>query len=116
MMASSLNKSLAGSSLESGLGPMEASRPRLVIGVTSDQTCLVLKGRLRALRLAGFQVTLVSSPGESLTRLEDEEGVTACPLPMRRGIAPIADLVSFLALCWVLWRLRPSITDFSTPK
>jgi len=89
---------------------------RLVMGVTSDQTCLVLKGRLRALRLAGFDVTLISAPGENLTRLALEEEVTACPVPMRRGIAPVADLVSFVRICRILLRLRPSITDFSTPK
>ena len=89
---------------------------RLVIGVTSDQTCLVLRGRLRSLRLAGFQVTLLSSPGESLDRIAAEEGIDAYPLPMKRGIAPLSDLVSLLALCRFLLRVRPAITDFSTPK
>jgi len=88
----------------------------LVIGVTSDQTCLVLRGRLRALRLAGFDVTLVSAPGETLTALGKEEGVAVCALPMRRGISPFADAISFLAMCRILLRLRPAITDFSTPK
>ena len=41
-------------------------RPRMVVGVTSAQTCLVLAGRLKALREAGFAVTLVASPGEWL--------------------------------------------------
>jgi glycosyltransferase involved in cell wall biosynthesis len=91
-------------------------RPRLVIGVTSDQTCLVLRGRLRALRLAGFEVTLISAPGETLIKLAEEEGVAACAVPMRRGISPIADCFSFIALCRILLRLRPAITDFSTPK
>jgi glycosyltransferase involved in cell wall biosynthesis len=88
----------------------------MVIGVTSDQTCLVLRGRLSALRRAGFEVTLISGPGETLLRLGAEEGVTAWELPMRRGIAPVSDLISFFILCGILLRLRPSITDFSTPK
>jgi glycosyltransferase involved in cell wall biosynthesis len=92
------------------------AKPRLVIGVTSDQTCLVLRGRLRALRLAGFEVTLISAPGESLTRIAAEEGVSACPVPMRRGISPLWDVISLLALARILLRLRPAITDFSTPK
>jgi glycosyltransferase involved in cell wall biosynthesis len=95
---------------------LEQGKLRLVVGVTSDQTCLVLRGRLRSLRLAGFQVTLVASPGESLNRIEAEEGIDAYPLPMKRGIAPFADFFSFLALCRFLWRVRPAITDFSTPK
>ena len=94
----------------------EAGRLRLVMGITCDQTCLVLRGRLSALRKAGFEVTLVSAPGESLTRLAAEEEVTACPLPMQRGISPLRDLISLIALCRLLRRLRPAITDFSTPK
>jgi len=110
------HNSLSDASLRSTLLDASAERPRLVMGVTSDQTCLVLRGRLRALRLAGFEVTLVSAPGESLTRLANEEGVTAWPTSMRRGISPFADIASFLALCWVLLHLRPLVTDFSTPK
>ena len=96
--------------------PVETARLRMVVGVTSAQTCLVLSGRLRALRLAGFDVTLVSAPGELLTQRAQAEGVAASPVRMRRGIAPLADLRSFFALLLLLLRLRPAITDFSTPK
>jgi glycosyltransferase involved in cell wall biosynthesis len=89
---------------------------RMVVGVTSDQTCLVLADRLRALQAAGFAVTLVASPGEFLDRIAYEEGVRSCPIRMRRGIAPFADLCSFVKLFSLLWRERPEITDFSTPK
>ena len=96
--------------------PGEGARLRMVIGVTSAQTCLVLSGRLRALLEAGFDVTLVSAPGELLTQRALTEGVVAHPVAMRRGIAPLADLRSFFALLLLLLRLRPAITDFSTPK
>jgi len=88
----------------------------MVIGVTSAQTCLVLSGRLRALREAGLDVTLVSAPGELLTQRAQAEGVVAHSVAMQRGIAPLADLRSFFALLLLLLRLRPAITDFSTPK
>jgi len=92
------------------------ARPGLVVGVTSAQTCLVLSGRLRALRLAGFDVTLISSPGELLEQRAEAEGVDAVAVQMERGIALISDLRSFLELLFVLRRRRPAITDFSTPK
>jgi len=116
------------SKAEPSLGPLlEPSRPAvpcggegarlcMVIGVTSAQTCLVLSGRLRALQEVGFDVTLVSAPGELLTQRAQAEGVVAHPVAMRRGIAPFADLRSFFALLILLLRLRPAITDFSTPK
>jgi glycosyltransferase involved in cell wall biosynthesis len=87
-----------------------------VVGITSPQTCLVLGGRLRTLREAGFRVTLVSSPGELLTRTAAQEGVEWVAIPMRREMAPAADLLSLLRLCWLLYRLKPKMTEFSTPK
>ena len=95
-----------------------ASQPlrHIVIGITHAQTCLNLTGRLRALHEAGFRVTLVSSPGELLDRTAAREGVEAIGLPMRRDIAPLADLVSLARLWWMLLRLKPDVVEFSTPK
>jgi glycosyltransferase involved in cell wall biosynthesis len=93
-----------------------SQRPHIVVGITSPQTCLVLGGRLRTLREAGFRVTLVSSPGELLIRTAAQEGVESIAIPMRREMAPVADLWSLLCLCWLLYRLKPEMTEFSTPK
>jgi len=102
-----------GTEAKSGSTP---SLPHIVVGITHSQTCLVLTGRLRALREAGFRVTLVSSPGELLDRTAKNEGVDRIALPMERGIAPVADMVSLLRLWLLLLRLRPDLTEFSTPK
>jgi len=96
--------------------PPSSQRPHIVVGITSSQTCLVLGDRLRALREEGFRVTLVSSPGELLTGTAAREGVEAIALPMHRQISPLADLVSLVRLCWLLHRLKPDMTEFSTPK
>ncbi len=90
--------------------------PHIVVGITHPQTCLTLTGRLRALREAGFRVTLVSSPGELLERTAEREGVESIAIPMQRKIAPIADIVSLIRLWWLLFRLKPDMTEFSTPK
>jgi glycosyltransferase involved in cell wall biosynthesis len=77
---------------------------------------MVLGGRLRTLREAGFRVTLVSSPGVLLTRTAAQEGVEAVAIPMQRQISPVADLLSLARLWWLLFRLKPQMTEFSTPK
>jgi glycosyltransferase involved in cell wall biosynthesis len=51
-----------------------------------------------------------------LTITAAQEGVESVAIPMQREIAPLADLVALLRLCWLLWRLKPEITEFSTPK
>lgn len=90
--------------------------PHIVVGITSPQSCLVLGGRLRTLREAGFRVTLVASPGKLLARTAAREGIEWVGLPMRREIAPLADIVSLVRLWWLLYRLKPDMTEFSTPK
>ena len=93
-----------------------ATPPSVVFGITNAQTCLVLAGRLRALRAAGFRVSVISSPGPLLNRVAASEGVTPIALPMSRQIAPFADLLSFLRLYRLLGKLKPTIVEFSTPK
>ncbi|MGA2219122.1 MAG: glycosyltransferase, partial [Terracidiphilus sp.] len=94
----------------------ETAPIRIVVGITHPQTCLTLTGRLRMLREAGFRVTLVCGPGELLARTAEREDVEAIAIPMRRGIAPVADLVSLVRLWMLLRRLEPDLTEFSTPK
>jgi glycosyltransferase involved in cell wall biosynthesis len=90
--------------------------PQVVVGITHPQTCLTLTGRLRALGEAGFRVTLVSSPGELLERTASAQGARAIAVPIRREIAPVSDLVSLARLWRLLVRLRPDLTEFSSPK
>lgn len=77
---------------------------------------MILGSRLRMLRGAGFRVVLIASPGELLERVAAQAEVEFIALPMERGIAPFADLVSLLRLLRVLQRVRPQIAEFSTPK
>lgn len=92
------------------------NRPLIVVGITHPQTCLILSARLQALKAAGFRVVLVCSPGAFLDRMSLEEGIEVLPIPMKRGFAPLEDALSLVHLCRELHRLRPGITEFSTPK
>jgi glycosyltransferase involved in cell wall biosynthesis len=77
---------------------------------------LNLTGRLSALREAGFRVTLTSSPGQLLNQTARQQGVDAVAVPIKRTIAPWADLVSLVRLWWLLTVQQPDLTEFSTPK
>jgi glycosyltransferase involved in cell wall biosynthesis len=92
------------------------NQPLVVLGVTHPQSCLLLSGRVRGLRRAGFRVRVVSSPGPMLERFAAVEGIDSNAVMMRRDIAPFRDLIALLHLWWLLLRLRPDITEFSTPK
>jgi glycosyltransferase involved in cell wall biosynthesis len=91
-------------------------RPVVVVGITHPQTSLVLIGRLSALRTSGLRVVLISSPGPLLDRIGAEEGVETLGIPINREIDLLADLVSLFRLCRTLRKLKPDVTEFSTPK
>ncbi len=91
-------------------------QPLIVLGVTHPQSCLLLAGRVRGLRQAGFRVRVVSSPGRMLDRFAAVEGIETDAIAMRRGISPLLDLIALFRLWLLLSRLRPDITEFSTPR
>lgn len=95
---------------------MSSAMPRMVIGVTCAQTCLILTARLRAFRAAGYRVTVVSAPGELLEQTARAAGVEARAIRMQRGISLGADFLSLCKMIGLLWRLRPELVEFSTPK
>ncbi len=45
-----------------------------------------------------------------------DEGIETLAIPIRRQISPVHDLLSLWRLCAALSRLRPQLTEFSTPK
>lgn len=96
--------------------PRPAGQPLAVVGITHSQSCILLRGRLRALGQAGFHVVLICSSGALADKLAAEEGADHISIPMRRGIAPLADAASFFRLWRTLRQLAPALSEFSTPK
>jgi lipopolysaccharide/colanic/teichoic acid biosynthesis glycosyltransferase len=91
-------------------------RPHVVHVVTAAITTRLMRGQLRYLREAGFEVTLVSSPGADLDSMAAEEGVGKAAVPMEREIAPLQDLRSLWSLWRLMRRLRPTVVNVGTAK
>ncbi len=75
-----------------------------------------MRGQLAFLREAGFEVTLLSSPGGELEAAGRSEEIETLAVPMAREISLWKDLKSLVQLYRVIRRLRPSITNVGTPK
>lgn len=92
-------------------------RPHVLYAVTSPMTAdLLLAGQLAHVRQAGFRVTLICSPGPELEEVARREGVDVVPIAIERGISPLRDLVSLVAIYRALRRLQPDLVHASTPK
>ena len=77
---------------------------------------VLLKGQLRFMASNGFDVKGVSSEGEELREVHENEGIAVEAITMSRKIAPFQDLKSL----WEMWNFlrkeKPQIVHTHTPK
>ena len=92
------------------------SRPSVLHVVTPSWAVPFLRGQLHYLTHRGFDVLVSSAPGHELQAVTHEEGIRAIPIPIAREISPWKDLIAFVHLFILVRRVRPTITNVSTPK
>lgn len=63
-----------------------------------------------------YDVFAVSTPGDKLDIVKSREGVKTVGIKMKRGIAPLSDLVSLLQLIKFLRLTKPDIVHTHSPK
>lgn len=96
---------------------MSGAPPKLLVATTDPVTPWVLmRGQLGFLRSKGYDVVLVSAPGELLDATADREDVRVLPLAMEREISLRADAKALRRLIDVFRAERPDISMVSTPK
>jgi glycosyltransferase involved in cell wall biosynthesis len=103
---------------QSELDPGATTAPSRIVHITTIPMSLLyfLPGQPEAMRRAGFEVHVISSPGPDLVNFGRTERVTTHAVPMTRRITPIRDLAALAQLWWTLRRLRPAIVHAHTPK
>lgn len=89
-----------------------------IIRLTTVSTSLktLLKGQHRFMSQNGFEVVGVSSPGNELQEVQQDEGIRVIPLEMTRTISPIQDLKSLLAFYKLCKKEKPLLVHSHTPK
>ena len=83
--------------------------------VTSAFSLRLLEGQPEHLGAKGYEVTVISSPGQELSHAQ-RAGLKTVALPMAREISPLRDLVAFWRLLRAMIQLRPIIANAATPK
>lgn len=90
--------------------------PHIVHVMTVPESLGFLNGQVRYMRERGFELSVITSPGDGLTAFGEREGVRTYAVEMPRKITPAQDLQSVASLTALLRRLRPDIVHAHTPK
>lgn len=76
----------------------------------------LLKGQLKFMSKNGFDVLGVSSSGDALDDVSDNEGVRTLSVEMTRRISPYKDLIALFQLIRLFKSEKPKIVHTHTPK
>lgn len=88
---------------------------KVVHAVTISQSLNLMKSQIGYLKERGYEMTLVSSPGEELEAAA-QEGTLTYEVPMEREISLRRDILSLLRLIRFYRRYKPAISNVGTPK
>jgi len=91
--------------------------PRRVLYIITDPiSTRLLRGQLKRVRAAGFDVHLACAPGPTADLFGEHEGVTVHQLPLVREPSLLRDARALAATVELVRSLRPAIVNASTPK
>lgn len=83
---------------------------------TVAQSLGFVEGMMDDFREQGYEVVLLSSPGDEMDKLEAEYGCKCYRVPMQRHISPLKDLKSLWQVFRVFRREKPDMVHSMTPK
>jgi glycosyltransferase involved in cell wall biosynthesis len=96
----------------------ETKTNNILIRVTTVSISLekLLGGQMYFMNAQGFEVYMVSSPGDNIENLQKKESSKFLPVPMSRTISPFKDLIALIKLICIFNKLKPDIVHTHTPK
>jgi len=90
--------------------------PRLVHVLTVPDSLIFLAGQVRFMAARGYEVHVVTSPGDGIAEFEQSEGAPVYRVEMPRRMTPRRDLEGLKEISALLRRLEPHIVHAHTPK
>lgn len=90
--------------------------PKILLGVSSSYCASFLKGQVSFLIQHGYEVIVISGPGQAIRTLIDKEGGRLYELDFSKRISPLADLVLLWKIVGILRKEKPDIVNAGNPK
>lgn len=91
-------------------------RKKLVLTCTHSLGAKFLEGQALFMRKNGYDVFIISAPGQEIETLCNREGAVLIPVNFRREMSLLADLGCTLQLIYILKGLKADLINTGTPK
>lgn len=90
--------------------------PKILLGVSSSFCANFLKGQVAFLVQRGFEVIIISGPGEEISMLAKKENARLITINFTKRISPITDLFQLFRIIRLIRLERPDIVNAGNPK
>ena len=95
---------------------MERNKKKIIRAVTVPQSLSLCREVMIKMRAMGYEMVAVTSPGEELNKLRNEDGFHCVEVPMGRHISLIKDVKSLVKMIGVFCKEKPQVVHSMTPK
>lgn len=95
---------------------MTRNKKKIIRAVTVPQSLGFCRDVMIRLRDMGYEVVAVSSPGEKLDAIRDNDGFRTIAVPMARHISLFGDIKSLFKMICVFLKEKPYMVHSMTPK
>lgn len=92
------------------------NKKKIIRAVTVAQSLAFCREVMIKMRDMGYEMVAVTSPGEELYRLQNDDGFRCIKVPMERRISLFKDVKSLLHMIWVFIKEKPQVVHSMTPK
>jgi len=90
--------------------------PKILLGVSSSFCANFLKGQVAFLVKNGFEVIIISGPGEEISMLAKRENARLFTLDFTKKISPFKDLFQLFRIVRIIRSEQPDIINAGNPK
>lgn len=91
-------------------------RPKILLGISSSYCAPFLKGQVNFLVKQGYDVVIISGPGEEISALAKQEAAKLITIPFTTRISPWQDLKHLCKVIAIVKSEQPDIINAGNPK
>lgn len=90
--------------------------PKIILGVSNSFCAHFLKGQVSFLVDKGWEVIIISAPGEEIELLAKNEKATLYPVKFTKSMLPFYDLVCLFKIISIIKSEKPDVINSGNPK